>query len=416
MMMERARKSDHQGPGRRETVDGEHDLQVPGHDEDAEAPRQMGTRACATGDHIVVQAQRGIGGGGGALPFLERIQQAFGPVHDLSSVRAHIGGDASLACAAISAQGYATGNDVAFTTSPSLHVAAHEAAHVVQQRAGVRLSDGVGQLGDEHEDMADRVADRVVRGESAADLLPATSTGGHASVLAVQRKPPPGQVKPLSALITQAKTQEAIAKKLQFQRIKLQRELKDCEPTRGGVKKSDDLKKRISELKKRISELSTDEQNARTRAGELKQQAIEFAIKVYQIDVTKAKKVVYDSSVIGEALTVPGHRGEPPTIRVGNQAFSSAPMLGSTLAHESEIHVGKQERRGRWYNDPIGKPLQEVEAYDFEIASHERFDLSSKDLADLQARRKHHYDKLTAKYKRRADAKTYHVDKEDVGS
>jgi hypothetical protein len=40
---------------------------------------------------------------------------------------------------------YATGNHVAFKGAPNLHTAAHEAAHVVQQRGGVQLKGGVGQ-------------------------------------------------------------------------------------------------------------------------------------------------------------------------------------------------------------------------------------------------------------------------------
>lgn len=57
---------------------------------------------------------------------------------------------------------------MAFARSPSLHDAAHEAAHVVQQRSGFR---GVGQAGDRHERHADQVADAVARGDSAEALL-----------------------------------------------------------------------------------------------------------------------------------------------------------------------------------------------------------------------------------------------------
>lgn len=69
------------------------------------------------------------------------------------------------------ARAYAMGNHVAFGIQPDLHTAAHEAAHVVQQRAGVSLSGGVGQAGDAYERHADAVDDRVVAGESAEALL-----------------------------------------------------------------------------------------------------------------------------------------------------------------------------------------------------------------------------------------------------
>jgi hypothetical protein len=123
-------------------------------------------------------AQAGVQGPGSSLPHLETIQRAFGE-HDVGGVRAHVGGDAAAACADIGATAYATGQDVAFARQPDLHLAAHEAAHVVQQRGGVQLAGGVGQRGDPFEQHADAVADAVVRGESAEALL-----GAHAPAAA----------------------------------------------------------------------------------------------------------------------------------------------------------------------------------------------------------------------------------------
>lgn len=116
-------------------------------------------------------AARGVLGAGSTLPHLAQIQASFGPQHDLSSVRAHIGGPAADASEELGAEGFATGSNVAFREQPSLHLAAHEAAHVVQQRAGVHLSGGVGQADDSYERHADAVADCVVQGKSAAELL-----------------------------------------------------------------------------------------------------------------------------------------------------------------------------------------------------------------------------------------------------
>jgi outer membrane protein OmpA-like peptidoglycan-associated protein len=89
----------------------------------------------------------------------------------VGSIEAHVGAAASQASEALGARAYATGNAVAFAGSPDLHTAAHEAAHVIQQRAGVHLKDGFGEAGDVYERHADAVADRVVRGESAESLL-----------------------------------------------------------------------------------------------------------------------------------------------------------------------------------------------------------------------------------------------------
>ncbi len=146
-------------------------------------------------------AAHGTSSGGGRLPHHDAIQRSFGGDHDLSGVNAHVGGAAAEACDTMGASAYATGNDVAFASEPNLHTAAHEAAHVVQQRQGVQLYGGVGEVGDAYEQEADAVADRVVAGESAADLLGATSGGGAGGVQqrAVQRDAldggaPPGGV------------------------------------------------------------------------------------------------------------------------------------------------------------------------------------------------------------------------------
>lgn len=122
-------------------------------------------------------ASHGISGAGGALPHAAAIQRSFGG-HDVSGVQGHVGGKAAEASAAMGAEAYATGNAVAFASAPDVHTAAHEAAHVVQQRAGVSLAGGVGKAGDAHERHADAVADKVVKGESAEGLLGQYSGGG----------------------------------------------------------------------------------------------------------------------------------------------------------------------------------------------------------------------------------------------
>ena len=136
-------------------------------------------------------ARGGASGTGGPLPHFRQIQRSFGPRHDLSTIRAHVGGAAAEASARLGAAGYATGDDVAFRTAPSVRLAAHEAAHVVQQRAG---SNVLGRP-ESHEAVANRVADRVAAGRSAADLLPATSGAGRPSTHAgapVQLSPDDG--------------------------------------------------------------------------------------------------------------------------------------------------------------------------------------------------------------------------------
>ncbi len=141
----------------------------------------------APAETIHAHAARGVSGGGGALPHLAAIQRSFGH-HDVSGVRAHVGGAAAEAAQAIGAAAYATGDDVAFAGAPDLRQAAHEAAHVVQQRGGVRLDGGVGRAGDPYERHADDVAALVTRGESAEALLDTMAHRGAGGGPAVQRE------------------------------------------------------------------------------------------------------------------------------------------------------------------------------------------------------------------------------------
>jgi hypothetical protein len=115
-------------------------------------------------------ARMGTQGGAGALPHLDAIQRSFGN-HDVSSVMAHTDTAAASGAQAMGASAFTMGEHVAFAGTPSLHTAAHEAAHVVQQRGGVSLPGGVGAVGDRYEQHADAVADAVVAGRSAEDML-----------------------------------------------------------------------------------------------------------------------------------------------------------------------------------------------------------------------------------------------------
>lgn len=139
--------------------------------------------------HVHRAASNGVSGPAQPLPHADRIQTSFGR-HDVSRIRAHVGGPAQTASSSIGARAYAMGDQVAFADAPDLHTAAHEAAHVVQQRSGIQLYGGVGEAGDVYERHADRVADAVVRGDSAEALLDevAGTTGSMASpARAVQR-------------------------------------------------------------------------------------------------------------------------------------------------------------------------------------------------------------------------------------
>jgi hypothetical protein len=131
-------------------------------------------------EQVTATARDAVSSGGGSLPYLAQLQNAFGPDHDLSGIRAHVGGDAAVASEEMGACGYAAGNNVAFNTSPTLRLAAHEVAHCIAQRHGEHPSGGIGKVGDKHEVIADQIADAVDRGQSVAHLLPkgAPTAGG----------------------------------------------------------------------------------------------------------------------------------------------------------------------------------------------------------------------------------------------
>lgn len=156
--------------------------------EAAAVQRKASGTAGVGGDGVARAAAEGVSGTAQPLPHQAAIQQSFGP-HDVSGIQAHVGGPAARASETIGAEAYATGSSVAFREAPSLFTAAHEAAHVVQQRAGVQLLGGVGVEGDVYEQNADAVASRVVAGQSAADLLPGPGGSGGGGGVQMRRVP-----------------------------------------------------------------------------------------------------------------------------------------------------------------------------------------------------------------------------------
>ena len=108
-------------------------------------------------------AAHGTSGPAGQLPFMDQIQASFG-AHDVSGIKSHEDNHASKAARSMRATAFASGDSVAFGDAPDLHTAAHEAAHIVQQRSGVSLKGGVGASGDLYEKHADAVASAVVAG------------------------------------------------------------------------------------------------------------------------------------------------------------------------------------------------------------------------------------------------------------
>lgn len=151
-------------------------------------PERRLDQASSRPSTIHEEAERGLRSAGQPLPHLDRIQRSFGR-HDLSSVRTQTGAEARAAASNMGALAFASGERIAFREPPSVHLAAHEAAHTIQQRAGISLPGGVGAVGDRWERHADRVADAVVAGQPAEPILdevagPGYSTGPASATLA----------------------------------------------------------------------------------------------------------------------------------------------------------------------------------------------------------------------------------------
>ncbi len=113
------------------------------------------------------------------------LEPRFG--HDFSQVRVHSDARAAEAASAIGARAYTVSRDIVFganeyapQTDSGCRLLAHELTHVVQQRAGVQLSSGVGQAGDAYERQADAVANQVVNGRSAEGILESAARGSWA--------------------------------------------------------------------------------------------------------------------------------------------------------------------------------------------------------------------------------------------
>jgi hypothetical protein len=115
-------------------------------------------------------AHEGVASASQPLPHLDRIQASFGS-HAIGGTRTAIGGPAARANESMGSLAYATGDRIAFGREPDVKLAAHEAAHVVQQRGGAKLPGGMGRHGDEYEQQADAVAEAVDRGDSAEPIL-----------------------------------------------------------------------------------------------------------------------------------------------------------------------------------------------------------------------------------------------------
>lgn len=125
---------------------------------------------CSSGCANREAAQSALDQASEPLPHRDRVQSSFGR-HDLSEARATIGGPAARAGAQLGAVAFTSGDRTAFVRAPDVGLAAHEAAHIVQQRHGVDSPGDVRPGDDLWERQAEGVAAVVVAGRSAEPIL-----------------------------------------------------------------------------------------------------------------------------------------------------------------------------------------------------------------------------------------------------
>ena len=156
---------------------------------DASVQRKAATSVTTDSRTALEIARTGVASAESTLPHADLIQDSFGH-HDIGAIKAQVGGSGATASEAIGARAFAHDGRVAFASSPDLHTAAHEAAHVVQQRGGRRPASGLDTPGDPLEHHAERVADTVAAGISAEAVLDAVvDPGAPGAATAVQRAP-----------------------------------------------------------------------------------------------------------------------------------------------------------------------------------------------------------------------------------
>ncbi len=140
----------------------------------------------------------------------------------------------------------------------------------------------------------------------------------------------------------------------------------------------------------------------------LRTQAMELAIEVYRIDTTGLRKLGGRLAYVPTDTT--GREGgsdEGHDIRLTAAAFRSAGWLGSTLAHESEVHMNRHFAAGKVRVSEAASAMQEIEAYDHEIAGASRFGLSEDEVKEIESRRRAYYRRLSYEDRLRIDDGKY---------
>ena len=168
-------------------------------------------------------------------------------------------------------------------------------------------------------------------------------------------------------------------------------------------------KEAIQKVLDKIKKLKDDgKKDDDAKIKELAKEAITLADKYIKNDNLEDKKEPkYDPDEGGDGATSRGRGkdGKPTKkikVTLGPSAFSSPGWLISTKMHEIIVHGG-QAASGRWYTDAKGDNINEVEAYDAELADSTKNGLTREEIDELLKRRKAYYDDLDAANQKKID-------------
>jgi hypothetical protein len=128
-------------------------------------PNEVGSANAEADADPVKIAEQGVAEASEPLPHAGTLQPLFGH-HDLSPIKAQVGGPAADAARALGAEAYTIGDRVGFANPPDVNTAAHEATHAIEGQASVARKATVDEgASDPREQRANAIAAAVDRGE-----------------------------------------------------------------------------------------------------------------------------------------------------------------------------------------------------------------------------------------------------------
>jgi hypothetical protein len=104
-----------------------------------------------------------------------------------------------------------------------------------------------------------------------------------------------------------------------------------------------------------------------------------------------------------------GNTNPDRTVQIGPSAFSSPGMLAATIAHEGMHSLQIKEGRDYSKDDLLGSAMNETEAYDYEIATADKYGLTASEVKEVESRRDFRYKNYISggDYQQRVDTGIY---------